>query len=274
MSQSTLDQLRDLAEAGKSKKKAVDERFFKPEYGTTYVRFLPGPDGKLFVKKFGEHWLDNAEGRKTRFVCRRVTLSTKDKTEKCPICDAGFDLYATKNEADRPLARKFMPSEQYFINVVVRGEDGAEDVGPKVWKFGKKLFEKIKDEMLDEKVDLSDPETGMDFKIVKKKVQSGDQTFPNYDTSKINTRGGVTEIDEDDLDGYLENMVDIHDEIDSAILSFKELKKAFLNLSTDDEDGDVTEDVTETEAPKASKAKTEDFDEDAFREKIKSVVNE
>jgi hypothetical protein len=274
MSQSTIDQLRNLY--GKKESKS-DDRFWKPQDGTNLVRFLPGPDGKLFIKKFGEHWLENDEGRKVRFVCRRVTLSTAEKTEKCPICDAGFELYATKLDEDKPIAKKFMPSVQHYANVIVRGEDGAEDVGPKVWKFGKKLFDKILDEMQDEKVDLSDPETGMDFKVVKKKVQSGEHTFPNYDTSKINTRGGETPIDEDDLEEYMENIVDIHEEIDKDLLSFKALKKAFLNLgSGDDEEEDTSteEEVPAKESKSESKTTTKDYDEEEFMAKMKKVVND
>jgi hypothetical protein len=271
-------------------RKSTDTRIFKPEKGITNIRFLPLPSGAKELENFmvavGEHWLENSEGRKTKFYCPRVTF---DANDKCPICEAGFELFATKDPDDKVLGKTFMPSNQNLTNIIVRSSDeDGEDVGPKIYKFGKKLREKIEDEMLDEEVDLSDPEEGMDFKVNKKLVQSGNQTFPNYDSSKINTKVGTTPIDEDDFEALQEEAADLYAEVKSELLGYKELKQAFLNLGNDEDDANDDGDDVE-EAPKATKKKakskkvveededsgdveTEVLDEDAFLEGIKKAT--
>jgi len=69
--------------------------------------------------------------------------------------------------------------------MVVKDDETPENVG-KVFKyrFGVKIWEKIKEE-LDDKNPVFDYDTGSNFKLKIKQVKSGPRSFPNYDSSSF-----------------------------------------------------------------------------------------
>ena len=104
---------------------------------------------------------------------------------------------AKPEERDRmqKLYRELKPIERYYFNVIVRSEtDGSgnvkKNVGPKILSVGKTVYEIIlrgicgDKEMNQPKLgDVTDFKTGRDFKLVKTVKKSGDNTYPNYETS-------------------------------------------------------------------------------------------
>lgn len=273
----SLEKLREIAEARAKKGKKSDPNRFVPDFGTTHVRFLPAvAESEAFFKSYGEHWIETDEGKKM-FLCPRLSLG-----KKCPICEIGFELYATGDADDALLARNLMPSNRNVANVLVYAvdDDGNEKlVGPKQYKFGKKLGEKLVDECVDEEIDIADKEEGYDYKIVKKKVKEGDRVWPQYDSSRIDMRR-QSPLDDDYFEEVMGKVTDIHGEIDSQVLSYKDLQTAFQGVTGTDDD--TTQDTTETDtkskpAPKKSKVekvKAEDWDEDEFLAKVNEAIDE
>lgn len=104
---------------------------------------------------------------------------------------------AAPSERDRlqNLYRQLKPIERYYYNVIVRtetAEDGTvkKNVGPKILSVGKTIHEIILRGILGDKEmnqpqlgDVTDFKNGYDFKLVKTIRKSGDQQFPNYESS-------------------------------------------------------------------------------------------
>lgn len=125
---------------------------------------------------------------------------------QCPVCQYYSSLW--KQSEDKNLSKKEVEEKQaaarlmkavprYYFNCIVRQErqqDGTvlENVGPKILSVGETVYKKIitgivGDESLDEKGygDVTDPVSGRDFKLIKTIKKSGDQDYPNYDSSKF-----------------------------------------------------------------------------------------
>lgn len=144
---------------------------FIPNEGETTIRILP-PWNKLSnmpFKKTGYH-----EVLGERFVCPRETTK-----EACPICERVRQLYKSKSEEDKALAKELRSIQRFYFNIVVRGQ---ESKGVQKFGCGQKLTEKIVNIMTKElSKDITDPDTGNDIIIVKKKI--GD--YPDYSSTYV-----------------------------------------------------------------------------------------
>jgi hypothetical protein len=232
-----LNKLKAMQQQRQNASKGGVSKYLKlPQEGETVVRFLPakGDPDAVFFKEFGEHWIELDSGKKTRVVCPKVTAQ-----ERCPICEAVNELYEAGDDESKETARQFKVKKQHYANVIVRGQ---EDEGPKIYKFGIRLADRIVDDCVDEGVNISDPTEGFDYRIIKQKVDG----FPNYDRSKP-TKNASSVADE--VDGWLAAADDIHALINSEVKSYDEIKALFSGVETTD----VTEEVA-----------TEEFDSKKF----------
>jgi len=182
------------------------DNFVKMPDGNGHItfRFLPpAPKGMfehedLFVQSTRLHMLKNRT-----YHCPKVKEGRKWVGD-CPICNYYNWLWkesenkSTDNEAKvlQAQARSIKPIPRYYYNVMVRQvvtEDGIEkNVGPKIYSCGKTVHAMILraiygNEELDEAPlgDITCPETGRDFKVIKTMKQSGNESFPSYNTSKF-----------------------------------------------------------------------------------------
>jgi hypothetical protein len=145
----------------------------------------------------------------------------------CPICNYYRKLWqdsdkVSGDDADKLIAeaRSIKPLERYYYNVIVRSQvnpstgEVEKDVGPKILSIGKQLHARIirailGDPVLDEPElgDVTHPESGRDFKIIKRIRKSGGDAFPNYDESKFM---GVSPLGNDkQVANWLENLHDL-----------------------------------------------------------------
>jgi hypothetical protein len=104
---------------------------------------------------------------------------------------------SSPDERDRmqALYRELKPIDRYYYNVIVRAETDEngnvkKDVGPKILSVGKTVHEAILRGILGDKEmnqpklgDVTDFKTGRDFKLVKTIRKSGENTYPNYESS-------------------------------------------------------------------------------------------
>jgi hypothetical protein len=167
-----------------------DTRFWQPQVdkagnGMAIIRFLPAPaaDGgealpwvRLFSHGFqgpGGWFIDNC-------------LTTIN--EKCPVCEHNGTLWNSGIEANKEIARKQKRKLSYIANIfVISDPSNKQNEGQvRLFKFGKKIFDKITEamnpEFADEKVvNPFDLWEGANFKLKIRNVEG----YRNYDKSEF-----------------------------------------------------------------------------------------
>jgi hypothetical protein len=167
--------------------------------GSVTVRLLPSRKGGKLYCVTRTHKLGNKN-----FHCLQTLIGTRWEGH-CPVCNYYRGLWKESDKSGRERAeqlqaeaRTIKPIERIYYNCIVRevislNGDKSMNVGPKILSVGKTLHARVirailGDPAVDEPElgDISDPETGRDFKIIKKLVKGGGSTaFPNYDQSKF-----------------------------------------------------------------------------------------
>jgi len=175
-----------------------DDRLWKPEVdkagnGYAVIRFLPAPDGedlpwaKLYTHAFqgtGGWFIENS----------LTTLGQKD-----PVSEYNSQLWNSGIESDKEIARKQKRKLSYYANIyVVKDSANPHNEGQVfLYKFGKKIFDKITAAMQPEFED-EDPINpfdfwaGANFKLKIKKVAG----YWNYDSSEFDRQSAL--LDDDD----------------------------------------------------------------------------
>jgi len=172
--------------------------------GFVVVRLLPPAKGRKFFCATRTHRVNGKS-----IHCTRVLNGGKwvdpDLSKPCVICKYYGDLWkqSEKEEgaaqaATQAAARDIKPIERYYYNAIVRHQvnpktqEVEKNVGPKILSIGKTLHQRIiraivGDPANDEKPlgDVTHPETGRDFKIVKRMKGSGKDAYPEYNDSKF-----------------------------------------------------------------------------------------
>ena len=200
-SRSNLDALtKELSgvSSNNNQKSYVDDRFWKPELdktgnGYAVLRFLPAvKDEDLPWVKMWSHAFQGPGGW-------YIENSLTTMNQKDPVSEENSRLWNTGIEADKDIARKRKRKLSYFANVlIVADPKHPENEGQvKLFKFGKKIFDKITDKMQpqfeDEKpVNPFDFWEGADFKLKIRKVDG----FWNYDKSEFDSTKEIADNDE------------------------------------------------------------------------------
>jgi len=169
--------------------KAVDN-FWKPEVdkagnGMATIRFLDvspedGEDSLPWVKIFSHGF----QGPGGWLIDNCLTTNN----DKCPVCEHNSSLWNSGIEANKEIVRKQKRKLNYVVNVyIVSDPKNPENEGQvKLFKFGKKIFDKITEAMNpafeDEKaINPFDYWTGANFKLKIRKVDG----YQNYDKSEF-----------------------------------------------------------------------------------------
>jgi len=176
----------------------TDDRLWKPEMdksgnGYAVIRFLPAPDGeelpwvKLFSHAFqgpGGWYIENS----------LTTLNQKD-----PVSELNRELWNSGSDKDKETVRKQKRKLSFYANIyVVKDPANPQNEGKVfLYKFGKKIFDKIMDVMQPEFEDET-PINPFDFwqganfklKLVKK------DGYWNYDKSEFDRPSAL--LDDDD----------------------------------------------------------------------------
>ena len=178
-----------------------DDRLWKPEVdktgnGYAVIRFLPAPESedipwaKMYSHAFqgpGGWYIENS----------LTTTGGKD-----PVSEHNRELWNSGNESDKDVVRRQKRKLSYYANIyVVKDPTNPQNEGGVfLYKFGKKIFDKIMEAMQPEFEDES-PINPFDFwqganfklKIVKK------DGYWNYDKSEFDTVSPLLD-DEDALE--------------------------------------------------------------------------
>lgn len=182
----------------KSKDKYADERVWKPELdktgnGYAVIRFLPATkDEDMPWQRVWSHAFQDKGG--WYIENSLTTLNQKD-----PVSEENTRLWNTGLDSDKEIARKRKRKLSYYSNILVVSDPKNPQNEGKVFifKFGKKIFDKIAEKMNpafeDEKaVNPFDFWKGANFKLKIRKVDG----YWNYDKSEFEAVTQVAESDD------------------------------------------------------------------------------
>ena len=220
-----MDELNKISSG--SKKDYNDDRFWKPtrdksDNGYAVIRFLPPVDGEdvPWVRVFNHGF----KGKGGWLIDNCPTTIGK----KCPICEANSALWNSGLESDKDIARNRKRRLQYISNImVVEDSKNPENEGKVfLYKFGKKIFDKIQ-EVLQPEFEDEEPMNpfdlwkGANFKIKIRKVGG----FVNYDKSEFASPSALLDGDDEALEALWNSQHKLQEFIaDDQFKSYDELK--------------------------------------------------
>ena len=245
-----------------------DERLWKPEVdkagnGYAVIRFLPAPDGedlpwvKMYSHAFqgpGGWYIENS----------LTTLNQKD-----PCSEFNTSLWNSGVESDKQIARNQKRKLAFYSNsYVVKDPANPENEGKGfLYKFGKKIFDKIMGAMQPEFEDESplnpfDFWQGADFKVKIKKVAG----YWNYDSSEFAAASPLLK-DDDALESIWKKEYSLSEIVAAdQFKTYDELKKRLESVlrlnqapvtSPIDEEAEL-EDLSEGRTPEANSPAEDD----------------
>jgi len=204
MKKSSSDELNKLTSAmeklnsPKQFKNGPDERFWKPEVdkagnGYAVIRFLPASEGEDVP--FVRVWDHGFQGPTGQWYIEKslTTLGNKD-----PVSEYNNMLWNSGIESNKDLVRKYKRRLSFYSNILVVSDSNNPQNEGKVFlfKYGKKIFEKLNDLMNpsfedETPVNPFDLWTGANFKLKIRNVEG----FRNYDKSEFDTPKAINDDD-------------------------------------------------------------------------------
>jgi hypothetical protein len=165
--------------------------------GRAVIRFLPAPPNEdlPFVKLYNHGFQVN--GRWFIENCP-TTLG-----EECCVCRSNGELWNSGLDSDKEVARARKRKLSYYANVYIVSNpaDTSLEGQVKIFRFGAKVFDKIKASMKpefedDPVIDPFDMWTGANFRLRVKQVAG----YPNYDDSVFEAPSALLGGDDEDLE--------------------------------------------------------------------------
>lgn len=217
---SSIDKLLAAAEStnGKTEQQSYgDDRFWKPTRdksgnGYAVIRFLPAPEGEdLPWVKYWDHGFQGPTG--LWYIENSLTSIGQDD----PVSEMNSALWNSGRDEDKAIARDRKRRLHYASNIYVVSDPANPQNEGKVflYKFGKKIFDKIMEAMQPDFAD-EDPVNpydfweGADFKLKIRKVEG----WVNYDKSEFAAPSPLLGGDDDDLEGVYNKLHSLKDFVD------------------------------------------------------------
>ena len=239
-------QLEKTIDQPDKKNKYQDDRLWKPELdksgnGFAIIRFLPAIEGEDMPWQRVWHHAFQGPGGQWYIENSLTTLNKKD-----PVSEENTRLWNTGVESDKDIARKRKRKLQYYSNILVVSDPKHPENDGKIflYKFGKKIFDKITEAMNpafeDEKAtNPFDFWEGANFKLKIRKVDG----FWNYDKSEFEQISKVKTTD-DEIDKIWKSQYALKPFVDPT--SFKpndELKEKLNRVLTGTRSTESVEDI-------------------------------
>jgi len=232
---SSIDALVKAAEAVSSPKSESkgygDDRFWTPTRdkagnGYAVIRFLPAKAGEdLPWVRYWDHGFKGPTG------LWYIENSLTSIGQQDPVSESNSVLWNTGRDEDKAIARDRKRRLHHVSNVLIISDPAHPENEGKVmlYKFGKKIFDKIMDVMQPQFAD-EDPVNpydfweGADFKIKIRKVEG----WVNYDKSEFASPSALYSGEEDRLEEIYNKLYSLKDFVDPKnYKSYDELKAKF-----------------------------------------------
>ena len=257
-----------------NKNKYQDDRFWKPELdktgnGYAVIRFLPSVEGEdLPWQRIWSHAFQDKGG--WYIENSLTTLGQKD-----PVSEENTRLWNTGVDSDKEIARKRKRKLSYYANIFVVSDPKHPENEGKVFlfKFGKKIFDKITEAMQpafedETPINPFDFWKGANFKLKIRKVDG----YWNYDKSEFE---GVSQIKngDDEIKAVWEKQHALKPFVDpSNFKTYDELKEKLNRVITgtqstvtvDEYDLPPQTSTTSVEMPKVSESSMASDEDDTL----------
>lgn len=204
-----------------------DDRYWKPEVdkagnGYAVIRFLPAPQGEDMP--FVRLWDHGFQGPGGWYIEKSLTTLGQDD----PVSEFNSKLWNSGIDEDKETARKQKRRLSYVSNIYVVKDPSNPDNEGKVflYKFGKKIFDKLNDSMNPEYEDETpinpfDFWEGADFKLKIRNYEG----YRNYDKSEFDRPAVLADLDDDELESIWEKQHSLTEIVDPKnFKSYDELK--------------------------------------------------
>ena len=265
-----------------SNNKYQDDRLWKPELdktgnGYAVLRFLPASNGEEMP--WQRIWTHAFQDKGGWFIENSLTtLNQKD-----PVSEENTRLWNTGIDSDKDIARKRKRKLSYYANIyVVSDPKHPENEGQvKLYKFGKKIFDKITEAMQpafedEQAINPFDFWKGANFKLKIRKVDG----YWNYDKSEFEGVSALKESD-DDIKAIWEKQYPLKPFVDpSNFKTYDELKEKLNRVITGTQSTATVDSVdlppqttTAVEMPKVSSS-TPASDEDDTLDYFSKLADE
>ena len=228
----------DESDGGSTEKKSyVDDRIWKPTVdqagnGYSVIRFLPASEGaELPWVRFWDHGFKGPTG------LWYIENSLTSIGQADPVGELNSRLWNSGNDADKEKARNQKRRLHYVSNIFVKSDPGNPTNEGKVFifKFGKKIFDKIMDVMQPQFAD-EDPINpfdfweGADFKLKIRNVEG----YRNYDKSEFASQSALSE-DDTKLEDVYNKMYGLKEFVDPTnYKTYDELKEKLNRVLGED----------------------------------------
>ena len=231
---SKLVQAAEKAGGGEGQKSYGDDRFWKPEVdksgnGYAVIRFLPAAEGEdLPWNKYWDHGFKGPTGQ------WYIENSLTSIGQPDPVSEMNSELWNSGIEANKDIVRARKRRLHYVANIMVVEDPANPSNNGKVFlfKFGKKIFDKIMDVMQPQFAD-EDPVNpfdfweGANFKLKIRNVEG----YRNYDKSEFASASALMDGDDDKLEGVYNTLYSLKDFTDPKnYKSYDELKTKLMRV--------------------------------------------
>ena len=267
-----------------SKDSYKDDRFWRPELdkssnGYAVIRFLPAVDGEDLP--WAKYYSHGFKGKGGWYIEKsRTTLGEKD-----PVSEMNTELWNSGIESDKDIARQRKRRLHYTSNILVVSDPANPQNEGKIflYKYGKKIFDKIQEAMNPEFEDENpvnpfDFWQGANFKLKVRKVAG----FINYDKSEFESASALFDGDDEKLEALWKTQYALGEFTDpSTFKTYDELKKRLGDVLGSDirnsvpsdsvstaENVDFSKNENSTESQPTTESSTESTDALSYFEKL------
>lgn len=212
-----------------------DSRFWQPTKDKSgnalaLIRFLPnGNVNELpFVKTYTHGFQNPLTGYWFIDNCP-TTIGLK-----CPVCEANAVLWKTGDKKNQDVVRSRKRRLYYISNILICSDSAKKENEGKVklFKYGKKIFDKISSLMFPEFTDIIplnpfDLWEGAKFKL---RVRTTDG-FTNYDSSEFDKVSPLSD-KEEEIEKVVNQLIDLNEFVDPSVYkSYDELLDRFTKVT-------------------------------------------
>ena len=246
----------ELSKLNSSPQNREQDDYWKPEVdksgnGMAIIRFLPAPEGEDVP--FVRIWDHGFQGPGGWFIEKSLTTIG----QKCPVSEYNSMLWNQGTEADKTFVRTNTKRRlSYISNIyVVKDPANPENEGKVfLYKYGKKIFDKLNDMMSPEfddetPVNPFDLWEGANFRLKMRNVEG----YRNYDKSEFDSPSALSD-DDEELEKIYNKEKSLAALVDpSNFMSYDELKSKLYRALALDGNGTantVTADELTVESPK------------------------
>lgn len=264
---------KNIEDSSKKSYGQKDDRFWSPTIdsagnGSAIIRFLPAKteDDLPFVKVYRHAFQENGKW----FIAECPST----KGNPCPVCEDNSTHWNNGTEAGKEVARKHKRDLKYIANVLIIKDPAnpANEGQIKLYRFGKKIFEKI-EEALNADEDLGEtPVNAFSFFdggnfVIRTQTVGG---FLNFDKCKVVAAPDLYDGNEEKLMAVIEQMHDLNEFVaDSVFKSYDELKTRFLKVVG----GDVSKQTDTNDDPPFDTTPKEKFEKPEQKDDNKSETS-